>query len=89
MSDKQLKILDLTHEGEHPIVADGFDEAIVGMTEDARVVYSVDKILRILKERDGMDEEGAEEYFSFNISGSLGEGMPVYVYYMEGFADGR
>ena len=45
------------------------------------VVYEVDKILKILFERDGMSLDDAEEFFNFNIVGSyVGEQTPIFVY---------
>lgn len=65
------------------LVADGFDEAIIGMARQFNqtlVVYDEDKCLSILMERDGMTEEEAEEFFEFNVVGAyVGEGTPVYV----------
>jgi len=66
------------------VFLDGWDDAIIGTTfgGDAplRVVYNGNAILSTLMERDGMDEEGAAEYFEFNIAGlNLGEIMPIFV----------
>jgi hypothetical protein len=63
---------------------DGFDEAIIGLTDGASgtglLVYDRDKIIKILMDRDGMDEDGAIEYYDFNIAGSyVGEGTPIIV----------
>lgn len=51
------------------IVADGLDEALIGVTNSSpiRAVYSVQKILDILITRDGMSELEAIEFFDFNI----------------------
>ena len=63
--------------------ADGFDEAIMryagrcGMNDV--LLYSMKKIIKILKKRDGMTEDEALEYFYFNIKGSyMGEGTPLF-----------
>lgn len=47
----------------------GFSAAIIGMTTggEPRVVYSVEKIVRILVKRNGWTEEGAYEFFDYNI----------------------
>ena len=69
--------------------ADGLEDALLGqMTVDKWtdqpyevLVYSVEKILNVLMERDGMTSEEAQEYFDFNIEGAyVGPGTPVYVY---------
>ncbi len=61
------------------LIADGFDEAIIGVDEQSmRLVYSVSKCIAILKE-EGMEEEEALEHFSFNVAGSyVGEQTPIW-----------
>ena len=64
--------------------ADGFDEAIIGsITSYGRgetVLYSTQKILEVLMDRDGMTEEDALEFFNYNIIGSYnGNGMPAFL----------
>ena len=65
------------------LFADGYDEAIEGVTWDGertRVVYSVEKILNILMEKDEMTYDEASEYFDFNIAGSnMGVYTPLYL----------
>ena len=69
---------------EGAIVLDGLDDAVIGQThvngEDV-LVYSADKIVGILMERDGMDRDGAVEFYDFNI-GCLyaGKRTPVLVW---------
>jgi hypothetical protein len=66
------------------MIANGFEEAIIGLDtsgEVFRIVYDIDTIIQILMDRDGMTEEDALEHFSYNIQGSyVGEGTPLYVY---------
>jgi len=67
--------------------ADGFDEAVIGTadiwrdgTREAVLVYSVQKIIEIL-EKDGMTEEEAIEYISFNVEGAyVGPKTPVFMW---------
>jgi hypothetical protein len=66
------------------LVADGFDEAIIGIGErcgqDPIVVYSVDVAIEILMERDGMDASEAMEYLEFNVIGAwVGTSTPLWV----------
>ena len=66
------------------MTADGFDEAVVGtITSYGRgesVLYSTEKILGIMMERDGMSADEALEFFHYNILGSYnGEGMPAFL----------
>lgn len=64
---------------------DGYDEAILGTVSmpgngQVRILYDRDKIEQILCERDGMDIEGAREFFDFNIAGAyVGEGGPLFL----------
>jgi len=66
------------------MTADGFDEAIIGsITSYGRgetVLYSTQKILEVMMERDGMTAEDAIEFFNYNIIGSYnGNGMPAFL----------
>lgn len=68
-----------TYPEESILKADGFDEAILGIDEEGfRLIYSISKVLSILV-ADGMTEEDALEYFSFNIRGAyVGEKTPIW-----------
>ena len=63
--------------------ADGFEKALLGFGYQFNTpvaVYSKDRCLHVLMERDGMSREDAEEYFDFNVAGAwVGEGMPVFL----------
>ena len=60
------------------MVADGFDDAIIGVWGE-RVVYNRDECIDILMEQ-GMTMSESEEYFQFNVEGSyMGENMPIYI----------
>lgn len=67
------------------LFADGFDEALLGWTSrhdlpDFVVVYSYDKCVRILIERDGMTADEAREYLEFNTVGAwVGKSTPLFV----------
>jgi hypothetical protein len=67
------------------LFADGFEDAIMGTVTGACrtpvVCYDLQKCIDILVKRDGMDEEEAEEYISFNVTGAyVGELTPLFVY---------
>ena len=69
---------------EEALLADGFEEAVVGMCERFGAVpvvaYDMDKCIEILIERDGMGYEEAVEYFDFKVAGSyVGEGTPLFL----------
>ena len=78
---------------EDAITADGFEKALLGFghqfnfglnsgtrTTTPVAVYSKDRCLHVLMERDGMSREDALEFFDFNVAGAwVGEGMPVFL----------
>jgi hypothetical protein len=66
------------------LIADGFDDAILGIEwSSERVVYSVAKCLDILIERDGMSYSEAIEYFDFNVSSAyVGEKTPIFINFL-------
>lgn len=65
-------IVDIDSYAEGAIILDGFNDAIVGITEEfggiKRLLYSKDKILKILQEN-LMTQSEAEEYYDYNILG--------------------
>lgn len=69
---------------EEILLADGFEDALLGYMERAGgmlcAAYDRDKCIQILVDRDGMTEEEAEEYFEFNVVGAyVGEKTPAFV----------
>jgi len=66
--------------GEPLMFIDGHDDAIIGLADvdgEARVVYDNETIVRKLMRRDGMDREGALEFFEYNIASlRLGPRLP-------------
>jgi hypothetical protein len=62
------------------LVADGFDAAIIGITEACEpvVVYDWDKCVELL--RKDMPEEDAIEHMSFNVTGAyVGPRTPLFI----------
>ena len=68
------------HPEEELLKANGFDEAVIGISTDftePRLIYSVAKCLEILGK--DMDETEAVEYFMFNVSGAyVGDKTPIW-----------
>ena len=75
---------------EEALMADGFDEAIIGMCErfgNPVVAYDRARCIEILAQKFDQEEdpdvdvyEEAEDYFSYNVSGSyVGENTPVFI----------
>ena len=70
--------------GENALLMDGFDEALIGFSqrinEPLLAVYSWEKMMDVCIKRDGMDDEEAEEYISYNCIGAwVGEQTPIIV----------
>ena len=70
-------------EFEDTVFYDEFDAAFVGFGWQFNVgpvaIYNQNLVMDILKAR-GMDEEGALEYFNFNIIGAyVGERTPIFL----------
>ncbi len=69
--------------GRKTLFADGFDAAIMGITEvneGYRVCYDIGRILELLVIEHDMGEEEAIEYFDFNIGGAyMGPLTPIFV----------
>jgi hypothetical protein len=64
---------DIDEYAEGAIVLDGLNDAIIGIVEEfgngPRILYSKNKILTILSQRDGMTSEEASEFYDYNILG--------------------
>ena len=77
------KIELLKEENPDYLMADGFDDAIVGTAErfgmHRVVLYATTKCIDILMKRDKMTEEEAIEFFYYNVLGSwMGEYTPCF-----------
>ena len=60
--------------------ADGFDDAIIGVDDESmRLIYSINKCINILVDRDKMSIDDAWEYFGFKVKGAyVGEKTPIW-----------
>jgi hypothetical protein len=65
------------------LLADGFDDAILGVGQRFNsyfVVYDVHKVLDTMVTQHGMTEEDAREFFEVNTVGAwVGEGTPCFL----------
>ena len=67
------------------LLADGLDDAVIGLIDGACrepvVAYDYQKCLEILMERDGMDKEEATEFLQFNTVGAYVRPLtPLFVH---------
>jgi hypothetical protein len=72
----------LSEENPNALFADGFDEALIGISrrcgKPSLAVYSIKKCIEILQKE--MSHEDAVGYFEFNVVGAwLGEGTPIFL----------
>ena len=60
--------------------ADGFDDAIIGVSTTGLVVYDYNKCLNIIMKDHQCDYTDAIEYMEYNVVGCyLGEGTPIFI----------
>ena len=67
-------VVDIDEYAEGAVLLDGLESAIVGIVEDfgspgRKMLYSKQRILDILQERDLMTYGEAEEFYDYNILG--------------------
>jgi len=80
----ERKELDEVLIAERVVLADGFEEALIGYAlragfDGAVAVYDQKRCLHILMERDGMTYEDAVEFFEFNVIGAwVGPKTPIF-----------
>jgi hypothetical protein len=73
------------HYGQHDdaLLADGFEDALLGFGRQFNVavaVYDYERCLAVLRDRDGMSEDGALEFFEFNVAGAyVGPHTPIFM----------
>ena len=81
ISTERWEELMFTYDG--CLMADGFEEALVGFGtrfNSPVTVYDLNKCLDILVERDGMSYDEAQEYMEFNVLGAyVGEETPIFI----------
>lgn len=85
MTDDMQQIKDeLSEANPDVLLCDGLDDAIIGIAErfgqPPVACYDTFKIIDILQSRDGMTEEGALEFFEYNILNAwVGENTPAFL----------
>jgi len=69
------------------LFADGFDDAIIGISsgmDEPRVVYSIGKMIDILTKEHDMEPDEANEFLEFNtIFAWVGDKTPIYLHTKE------
>ena len=81
MKKKQIVLEDLLSDDETVLLADGFEDAFIGIGRQFNTpiaVYNREKCIKILME--DMPYYEAEEYFAFNVAGAyVGESTPIFL----------
>lgn len=76
-------LVDMGYEDLMYFTSPDFDEAIIGVSEaDGCVVYSYDKMVECLMDREGIGESDAREFIDYNTLRTLpymGERAPIVV----------
>jgi hypothetical protein len=80
MSNNNIQQIIEMYPEETFLVADGFDDAIIGIDEEnGKIVYDIDKVITILM-RDDMSMDEAYEFYYYNIVGSyVGDNTPIFI----------
>tara|TARA_R100001443_G_scaffold58369_1_gene68939 strand:+ start:3572 stop:3832 length:261 start_codon:yes stop_codon:yes gene_type:complete len=84
MNKTKLTIDEIAEINPEAMMADGFDEAILGMCiqfgTEPIVAYDYEKCLNILMERDDLTRTDAIDFMEFNVIGSyVGLHTPVFI----------
>ena len=76
----RIKELYKETEVDNLLIADGFDDCIIGVnSEYTKVIYSYSKCVDVLMNRDEMTKEDAVEWMEFNVvSAYMGEKTPIW-----------
>lgn len=83
ISSVEQLLLDNDLEGTPFFTGDDYDTAILGYTEDGRIVYSYDLMVEWLVKNDDMDSIDAQEWIDYNVIRTvpyMGEKQPIIVY---------
>ena len=78
--NRLLKGIISYYEDEELLLADGFDDAVIGIDESTmRIIYSSGKCIEILMLQSEMLLDQAVEFFEFNVKGSyVGDKTPIW-----------
>lgn len=89
LTTKELKgyLCDCGYEDTIILESPDYLSAIVGISDDARIIYDYEKMVKFLMISEGMDYEEAIEFIDFNTLGALpymGEKRPIILNRIEG-----
>ena len=78
---KKIEIIQEMYPDEELLVADGFDDAIIGYSDELKkVIYSLNACVDILMANHGLQYDEAIEFFVFSVQGSfIGDESPLFI----------
>lgn len=80
------RILDAGYEDVVIFKDEGYDDALIGISEDGRAIYDFDLMVEWLMKVDGITSEEAMEWIEYNTIRSLpyaGPSAPIIMYRIE------
>lgn len=86
MESAENRILDAGYEDVVIFKDEGYDDALIGISEDGRAIYDFDLMVEWLMKVDGITSEEAMEWIEYNTIRSLpytGSGAPIIMYRIE------
>tara|TARA_B100000131_G_scaffold317362_1_gene359229 strand:+ start:1724 stop:1960 length:237 start_codon:yes stop_codon:yes gene_type:complete len=66
---------------EDALVLEGLDDAIAGVSDCGRLIYSYEKVIKIFMDRDNMSYDEAEEWVGYNVMGVQPNGAGFIMLY--------
>lgn len=84
------KLVELGYEGMSYFVNPDYDDAIIGVDDEGRVVYDYELMASHLMEQDGMTYEEAVDFIEYNTIRTLpymGEKAPIIFHRMDDLDD--
>lgn len=85
MSNREI-LYDLGYEDSVVFDNPDYDEAIIGVSHDGRVIYDMDLMIEHLMVHDGMTEMDAVDFIDYNTARSIpyaGECAPIIMYRLQ------
>ena len=82
MSNKEI-LSDMGYDHSIIFTNPDYDDAIIGVSHDDRVIYDYDKMIAHLMDHEDMTDEEAADYISYNTIRSIpyaGEYAPIVMY---------
>lgn len=89
--DAEQLLMDNGYEGVKYLTDYSYDTAIIGVTDDNRVVYDFGRMVAWLVNEKRMEAEDAVEWIEYNTIRAIpymGEGAPIVMYPLEVPSDG-